>query len=150
MARKGQNIDYNLLISAGLIVGVFIAGRKILENFGLISTKQEQNALQQLIIDNYFNPNYWKQEPGALIITESYSRQLAEIIYDSYGYFNDDESAVYGVFELMKTKSQVSWLSMKFQQYYNKSLLEYLRSFLNNEELAKIAMIVNKLPKFKA
>lgn len=148
MAKNKANIDYNLLITGAGIFALFYFGRNILENLGLMSSRQEQNALNQLATDNYFNPNYWKQQPGALIITESYSRQFAEIIYNSYGYFNDDEAAIYGIFEQMKTKSQVSWLSMKFQQYYNKSLLEYLRSFLNDSELAKIAAIINKLPKF--
>ena len=148
MAKKKANIDYNLIITGAGIFAFFYFGRNILENLGLVSSRQEQNALNQMATDNYFNPNYWKQQPGALIITESYTRQFTETIYEAYGWFNDDEAAIYGIFEQMKTKSQVSWLAMKFQEYYNKSLLEYLKSFLNSEELATIATIINKLPKF--
>jgi len=148
MANKKANIDYNLIISGAMIFGVFYFGRNILENLGLVSDRKESNDLQQLNNEDYFNPNYWQRKLPAKIITESFSRKYSDDIYNAYGFFNDDENAVYGVFEQMKTKSQVSYLSYKFYQYYNRSLIEYLRSFLNDSEMAKIAAIINKLPAY--
>ena len=148
MANKKANIDYNLIITGAMIFGVFYFGRNILENLGLVSDRKESNDLLQLNNEDYFNPNYWQRKLPAKIITESFSRKYSDDIYNAYGYFNDDENVIYGVFEQMKTKSQVSYLAYKFNQYYNRSLIEYLRSFLNDSEMAKIAAIINKLPAY--
>jgi len=53
------------------------------------------------------------------------------------------------VFEQLKTKSQVSWLAKKFFEKYDISLLEYLRTYFNDSEMAKVAAIINKLPDYK-
>jgi hypothetical protein len=148
MANKKANIDYNLIITGAMIFGVFYFGRNILENLGLVSDRKESNDLLQLNNEDYFSPNYWQRKLPAKIITESFSRKYSDDIYNAYGYFNDDENVIYGVFEQMKTKSQVSYLAYKFNQYYNRSLIEYLRSFLNDSEMAKIAAIINKLPAY--
>jgi len=145
-----QKIDYNLIIIAGIFAGVYFGGRKVLQSFGIISDQTETRDLRELETENYFNPNYWRQfGAGALILTESDARRYSDTIKDAYGIFNDDENAIYGVFELLKTKSQISYLALKFNQYYNMSLLGYLQSFLNESELAKVADIINKKPKYK-
>lgn len=145
-----QKIDYNLLIIAGIFGVAYFGGRKILQSFGLISDQRETRDLRELQSENYFNPTYWQQfGAGALILTESDAKRYSDTIKDAYGIFNDDENAIYAVFELLKTKSQVSYLALKFNQYYNISLLGYLQSFLNDAELAKVAGIINKKPKYK-
>lgn len=123
-----------------------------MQTFGLISDPTERQNLQKLENQNYFDPDYYKQflsKGTVYVLTEDRSRQYSKIIYDAMGFFNDDENAVYAVFEQLTTKCQVSWLSKKFFEYYNISLLEYLRSYFNDSEMAKVAAIINKLPDWK-
>lgn len=156
MANNKQNIDPNILLIGGGLFLAYIAGRSILEKLGIVSTaaehqqeQQQQLALEQLRNQNYFDPDYYKQQSGALVLTVSAATRFAKIIYDAKGIINDDEAAVYGVFQAFKTKSQISFLSEIFFKTYKKSLIGYLDSFLNTNEIASIAKICNKLPNFK-
>lgn len=146
-----QKIDPNILLVIGGFVFVYFAGRKIMQSFGLVSDPTESRNLTQLEAENYFDPDYYKQflANSPLVLTENDAKKYIDKLYNAYGIFNDDEAVVYGVFEALKTKSQVSWLSGKFFSKYGVSLKEYLRSFLNDSEMAKVASIINKLPKYK-
>lgn len=146
-----QKIDPNILLVIGGFVFVYFAGRKIMQSFGLVSDPTETRNLTQLETENYFDPDYYKQflANSPLILTDNDTKNYIDKLYNAYGIFNDNEAAVYGVFEALKTKSQVSWLSGKFFIKYGVSLKEYLRSFLNDSEMAKVASIINKLPKYK-
>ena len=147
-----QKIDPNLLLVFGGFVFIYFAGRKVMQSFGLISDPTERQNLQKLENQNYFDPDWYKQflsKGNPLILTESTSKQYSETIYNAMGIFNDNENAVYGVFEQLKTKSQVSWLAKKFFEKYDISLLEYLRTYFNDSEMAKVAAIINKLPDYK-
>ena len=150
MAKK--EIDSNLLLVGGVLIMMFTAGKKILQAFGLspdADDKAEEAAFQQLANSNAFDPDFWKKGgSGTLILTAAGSASYAEIIYKA-DKINDDEAAVYGVFEALKTKSQVSYLSQKFFERYRKSLKGYLGDFLDSSELAKVATIVNKMPNYR-
>ena len=63
---------------------------------------------------------------------------MAQKIEDSKGFFNDDEEAVYEVFQRLKTNSDVLKLQEVFGIRDDKDLFGYLRNFLNNDELQKI------------
>ena len=144
-----DKIDPNLLLIGGVAAMVLIVGGKItsLFSFGKDSAEEKANAaqLQQLNNSNVFSPNYYKGKSGAPLITVAKAFELAKIIYDAKGYFNDDEAAVYGVFQQLSYKTQVSFFAEKFFDKYKVSLLGYLQSFLNETEMATVAGIVNKL-----
>lgn len=144
-----ERIDPNLLLIGGVAAMVLIVGGKItsLFSFGKDSAEDKANAaqLQQLNNSNVFSPNYYKGKSGAPLITVAKAFELGKIIYDAKGYFNDDEAAVYGVFQQLSYKTQVSFLAEKFFDKYKVSLLGYLQSFLNETEMATVAAIVNKL-----
>ena len=144
-----ERIDPNLLLIGGVAAMVLIVGGKItsLFSFGKDSAEDKANAaqLQQLNNSNVFSPNYYKGKSGAPLITVAKAFELAKIIYDAKGYFNDDEAAVYGVFQQLSYKTQVSFFAEKFFDKYKVSLLGYLQSFLNETEMATVAAIVNKL-----
>tara|TARA_R110000868_G_scaffold167670_2_gene402059 strand:- start:4104 stop:4556 length:453 start_codon:yes stop_codon:yes gene_type:complete len=147
-----KELNPNTLLIAGAIGLVFLGGKKLLELIGLgrsATDKEKEFQMDQLQNENYFDPNYYKQNPSALILTVASANNLAQRIYNAKGIFNDDESAVYGVFEAFQTKSQVSFLSYIFYSIYKKSLFGFLSEFLNVDELSKIAVICNKLPKFQ-
>lgn len=156
MAKK-QEINPNLLIAVGGLALAFFGGRAILQKLGIVSTAEDrateleqQQQLQQLSSGNYFDPDYWRTGgAGTLILTTAGADNLAKIIYDAKGIVNDNEASVYGVFQSLKSRSQVSYLAGAFFRRYNQSLIGYLQSFLNQQELSAVAKITNKLPAFK-
>lgn len=147
-----KDINPNLLLVAGLLFLGVTAGKKILEALGLSDDKDDtaqKEALVAMQNDNYFDPNYFNKQSGALILTVSTAQAYAKILYDADHIINDDEAAVYGVFQNLKTKSQVSFLAYVFFNMYKKSLLGYLSAFLDQAEMANVAKICNRLPAYK-
>jgi|694.fasta_scaffold12328_9 hypothetical protein len=157
MSKKEININPNLVLAIGGLVLVFFAGRAILKKLGIVQSQQDKreekelnDAMKELSSSDYFDPDYWRKGgAGTLLIKNDTANLLAERLYNAKGIFNDNESAVYGVFQLLKTRSQVSYLAMIFYQKYNKSMLTYLLEFLNDQEMLTVAKITNKLPNYK-
>jgi hypothetical protein len=157
MAKNNTNIDPNLLLVGGGLLIAFLGGKAIFEKLGLVDSAEEKqaeaeikNQMQQLSTGNYFDPDFYKKGgAGTMLLTMSAASSYAKIIYDAKGILNDDEAAVYGVFQSLKTRSQVSFLSEVFFKTYKKSLIAYLMSFLNDSELAIVAKICNRLPDYK-
>jgi len=71
--------------------------------------------------------------------------KIAKDIYDSKGLFNDNEEKVFNAFNLLKNQAQVSWVSGIFQRN-KRDLSTFLKSFLNDEEMAKLYRIVANKP----
>jgi hypothetical protein len=152
-----------LIINAGiLLIAYFGFLRPLMTKFGITKSSSDK------LIDSYnnlpntenpFSPNFWKVGPvGRLLLTTAIVDNFIKKIYNSFGVFTDDEATVISVFRQLKSKSQVSYLSDKFQQKYNTDLLTYLQkgyssynlaSGLSVEELQIIFSIVNSLPKYK-
>lgn len=147
-----KDINPNLLIVGGLFLFGLTAGKKILEALGLSpdeNDKENAAALSTMQAAQYFDPDFYKKEAGAIILTVAGAQNYARILYDADHVINDDEAAVYGVFQQLKTKAQVSFLAAVFFNMYKKSLLGYLSAFLDNNEMANVAKICNRLPNYK-
>ena len=116
------------------------------QKLNIIDDEQDV-AATSLVEDkgNIFSPNYWKNKKNAKVLTTSSARALAKNLYDASGVFNDNEEAVYGVFRQLNYKTQVSWLSYIFYKQYGEDMLQYLKSFMNNDELATLKQITDKL-----
>lgn len=152
MANNNNSISPNMVLAVGGLGLLFVAGKKIFEALGLSKSgddkareeefKKDQAQLSQ---QDYFDPDFYKK-PGAKLITVAVANGLAKKIYDAKNIINDDEAAVYGVFQALQTKSQVSFLAEIFFNIYGKSLLGFLLSFLNDTEMQTVAKITNKLP----
>ena len=154
-----------ILYAGGLAILYFGVLRPLLRKLGIQQSAQEQQQETQVTttststnVNNPFSPTFWQKGPaGTKLLTVAYTTQLADRIYNALGYFSDDEAAVISVFRLMKTKSQVSWLSDIFQKKYQTDLFDFLRkgkgvmpeAGLNTSELSEIISIVNKLPNYK-
>lgn len=156
MANNNNSINPNLVLAVGALVMVFMGGKKIFEALGLIKSEDDKKAEEaflaaqsQLANENYFDPDYFQNKPGAIIMTVASANALAKIIYDAKSVINDDEAAVYGVFQSLRTKTQVSFLAYIFFKNYKKSLLSYLLSMFNASEMEALARITNKLPASK-
>jgi hypothetical protein len=162
MKKDNQQL---LIYGGGLAILYFGIIRPILKKVGI--QQSAQDIQQQQLINNTsitdnssnpFSPLFWKKGGnGTQLLTVSYASSLAKRIYDAMGYFTDDEAAVISVFRLLKTKSQVSWLSDIFQKQYKTDLFNFLRkgkgllpqAGLNDNELSEIITIVQKLPNYK-
>jgi hypothetical protein len=146
-----------LLYGGGLLIIYFGILRPILEKFGLATSQAEQQVINQQNLPNNknpFSPLYWKTISGAKLITRNATNALAKRIFDSMGFFSDDEPGVFSVFTQLKTKTQVSWLADIFQQNYKMDLLDFLKrgkgqlpqAGLSDTELQQLLNIVNTLP----
>lgn len=157
MAKQNQDINPNTILAVGGLALLFFGGRAILQKLGIVQTASDQAAametqaqMQQLSTGNYFDPDYWRTGgSGTLLLTVGAAQNYAAILKNAKGIFNDDEAAVYGVFQSLKTRSQVSFLAMVFFQQYGQSMLGFLQSFLNESEMTTVAKITNKLPAYR-
>lgn len=71
---------------------------------------------------------------------------LATRISDTHGTFNDDEDQLYILLQIIPNKLVLQKLSLYFEAWKHASLLEYLASFLDASEMAKVSNILTKLP----
>jgi hypothetical protein len=76
------------------------------------------------------------------LATQIFKAKGGSIILD------DNEDAVYSAFASIQTQYQLSILSSVFNYLYKKDLLNYLKSFLDADELLPIINKVNKLPQY--
>jgi hypothetical protein len=161
MAKQDDN--KLILYAGGLAILYFGVIRPILKKLGIQQT-QEQVIAQQAVnkientpnVDNPFSPVYWKKFQGKTVhlFNVDTTNRFVKRLYDSMGYFSDDESAVFSVFSQMKYKTQVSWISDQFNRTYKLDLFNFLKqgkgplpqAGLNELELQKIIKIVEALP----
>lgn len=85
-----------------------------------------------------------KQYPNAKKLSNSEIQDLSKKLYDAKGFFNDDENAVYSVFQSIPYKSYICQLTVAFESLYNKNLINYL-DFLNADEKSKIFDYIGKM-----
>lgn len=79
---------------------------------------------------------------------KSWGSQLYAIrteILNSKGLFNDDEEMVFNAFNKLRNQAQVSYIAELFQKD-KRDLTTFLKSFLNEEEMAKLYRIVSNKP----
>jgi hypothetical protein len=99
-----------------------------------------------------WNPNFYKSVPNAIILKRAYAENLAQTIYNSFGYFNDNEEQATGAIKSLMFKTQVSFLSQVFYELYKQDLLKFLRGGnypqdrLSDKDVNELNLFVNKLP----
>ena len=68
-------------------------------------------------------------------------------IYNAKGTFNDNEAAVYDVIlQKIRTRGDMYLLGQYFALQHQGEILQYLRSFLDEKEMAPIVKKINSLP----
>jgi hypothetical protein len=78
--------------------------------------------------------------------------QLDKVVFDirnSKGLFDDNETALYGKFQQMKSQFMISYVSDLFLKRYNKDMWSYITDFTNSDEQAKIYNIIKNKPLMK-
>lgn len=155
--------DKQLILYGGIaLLAYYGVLRPIFKKVGIVKTAEDITVENQTGLPNDKNPfsaSFYKYGgTGTKLLTVAAADQYAARLYNAMGYVYDDEAAVFSVFRSLKTKSQVSFLCERFRIKYGVDLLEFLKrgknqfnaaSGLNNDELATIINIVNKLPNYK-
>jgi hypothetical protein len=144
--------DYlKYLLPVGGVIFLFIFGKKILEKIGLVDSKNDKN-LESNLSNKYLTPEpflEYRKKTGFKVPTyveDSLINGFVQRLYNSKGFFNDDEDNVYSIFRSAQSKLQVSCFAYYFNQIKKRNLIEYLSSFLNSDEIARIGEIIEKKP----
>lgn len=147
-----------------IIAAAFLGWKLIytlLQDLGIFLSKEDKNVRDELRnSESPFSPTFWQKGPtGTLLLYEATAQKFVYDIYHALGFWHDDFDTIYGIFQTMKTKSQVSYLADKFQKRYNVGLLSFLNDGnstlslpwdgLRNSNLSKIIDLVNSLPDYK-
>jgi hypothetical protein len=72
---------------------------------------------------------------------------VAKLIHDSFGAFNDNEAQVYNAFQSIPTKVAVSLVAHRYKSIYGKDLRSVLTDKLNTSEVQTVIKIISKKPK---
>jgi len=106
------------------------------------------NSFQQNVIDFDFAKNEMiklqKLKNIYSYIGVTYLRAVYQLMI-AKGLFKDKPSIAFSVFQKMKSKAQVSYLSKWFTIITGQDLSTYLKSFLDATELTKISNIITNL-----
>ena len=153
----------NLLESAGIspiqliILGggayfIYTVTTKVGEKFGIVKSdtdlanEQKSTGLNSM---PQMSPSYLSKLGATKVMkfkNKSTLQNIVASIYKSKGVFNDNEAMLYGAFKMITYKTQLAEVSQAFYKDYNYDLYQYLKTFLNDSELALIYDYLNKLP----
>jgi hypothetical protein len=156
LSKKQQavgKLDKNdVILIGGSAVG-FILINKLIKVLGLGS---DPTGGEQSNPGSPWKPTYWKQFTSfTYVITEAQAVQLANIIHNAFGLFQDDYNAVLSVFNQLRTKANVSYLADIFaREHGNQDLLGFLTDGggilpwdgLSQDHLQTLINYVDKLP----
>ena len=110
-----------------------------------------------LLNEKAFSANY-KQEVlntvrgQVLTLQPQVALYHAEKIYNSFGSWvtgGDDEQAIYGVFNQLKDKVQVSQVASAYLYRYGRSLTDKLNEKFDTGEIRKVLAIVSSKPPYR-
>lgn len=120
-------IDTNTIMTIGLGV-LMVKGFNLLGGifdkfgFGTDPTKDERSNP-----DSPWKPGYWQRfTTFSYAINETTAKDMCKTIHNAFTLVNDDFNAINGVFSLLRTKANVSFLAWEFQKIYNEDLLSFL------------------------
>lgn len=119
----------------GLIAEPKTAAEKILDKAA--KEIKDSNAI--------WSTDFWQQYP-AKAYTDSQAENLAKHIEDSFGFINDDEARIYGVFRQLKYQTNVSQVSHAYTKLFRRDLHSDLRDALNDSEMKEIYSIIANKP----
>jgi len=71
--------------------------------------------------------------------------EIAQNIYNSLGFFNDNETLLFTNVNRIKTKDDLKLVNIYFTELYGSDLVVYVNSYLNQDERLKFNNIINSL-----
>ena len=137
-----------VLIAVASIVYLAIA-RPILQKIGVLDDKKDkekEDAIKEFDKSQWFTSLPYKQNKSQLTISETRANALAKEIFYAKGYVYDCENCAVGSIVDAGTKINVSYVAYRFYMLYNRDLMSYLKSFLENEDWITLNETYKKLP----
>jgi hypothetical protein len=151
-----NKIDVNLILKIGVgLAAYFFVLKPILEKTGIVKSTEEKENEQSEITQEGWSPLFWKKAAAekkyvkADTINPTILTAYATKIYNSFGTFNDDETAIYSVFKQINTQVNLSLLVWAYAALYKADLFKELQTKLSDEELNTIVKYVNSYKKYK-
>lgn len=148
-----------------IAIAIMLTIYKILQKIGIIKTSKEleqEGAAYALQSDKYISDlfsgnNRVKFAAEALkmgklpflgvpqngYLAEVYAKQ----IWDAKGTFKDNEDSVYNVFRDINDQYSIPFVAYKFSELFQRDLLGFLPTFMDNDELAIVYNIIKNNPK---
>jgi hypothetical protein len=112
----------------------------------LTQTKKTQSAFSEQFYSLMLTQEGYKKIEDYLKkinMTVSEINDIADSIYDSKSYFDDDEDKLYSAFRIMKNITVCSIVSKVFKIRYEKNMYSYIANFLNTSEMSVVLNIIN-------
>lgn len=147
-------------IIAGLMITVVMY--LVLKKLGLVGPKTEGEQAQEkakeevkkekAVKENIYNianemgifdVNLWKQYPDRMI-SDNTAVRIADQIYNAWGFWNDDEEAVYSAFNLITDPAQVSRVSDVYSKLFKADLYTDLTTKLSKTEFYNVMKIITR------
>ncbi|MCB9448695.1 MAG: hypothetical protein H6585_10160 [Flavobacteriales bacterium] len=127
--------------------------KKAVSFFGELE-RQISPATTGITESDAFDIYYWQKAPkqvGKSIIrlTDDAAKANAKKIYDAWGWWDDDEDQVYGVFRSLKDKVQVSQVAYWYYKAHEINLIDDIRSRMSQSEVAKVMEIVGPKQQYR-
>jgi hypothetical protein len=125
MDKKQQEniIKYGI----GAAIAYFLVAKPILQKFGIIKTDEQVIVEKELIkINSPFDPKFWKQKSGSVIITNAVLDDIISKINKSFTLAYDSYDEVLAQFKRLTYKTQVSYLADKWREKKGSDLLYFL------------------------
>ena len=109
-----------------------------------------------LVESNAFDMRYWenigkKLKKALYFLKVENAKAYAKDIRSAWGWIDDDEDKIKGVFRALKDQVQVSQVAYWYYQGSTEkiNLIDDLKSRLSKEEVGEIMGIVKKLPQYR-
>ena len=137
-----------VLIAVASIIYLAIA-KPILQKVGILDDKKDiekDNIIKDFGQKQWFTSIPYKANKSQITISETKANALANEIFYSKGYVYDCETCAIGSIVDAGTKINVSYVAFRFYMNYNRDLMSYLKSFLENEDWITLNETYKKLP----
>lgn len=130
------------IIYGGILILLYL----VLMRFGLLGKPKNVNRLSGFDTSK-FKSNVAKYTIASYpnIISNDVATEYAKQIYDSKGFFKDNDSAVINIFKQVSTRGDVAKIVMAFSQKYGQDMGEYLK-FMDKQNYQLIFDYVSNMP----
>lgn len=107
-----------------------------------------------LIESKAFDMYYWQNlgktlKKSYFLLKAKDAQDAAKTIDSAWGYVDDDEDKIYGVFRALKDHVAVSQVSYQYYQKKKINLIDDLRARLSKDEVGEVLKIVNRMPPYR-
>lgn len=141
METKKFELSPKNTISIILIVSAAVAGFVIAKKLGLIKTKTERE-LSENAEEKIYDQINQNTVTAKKTLTDAQLTSMCNAIKNSYGFFNDNEAAIYSQFSKVNNIYDVYALISQYGLYKGRTLEEDLRERLSNKEVEHINSIL--------